>query len=338
VSEPVSTGSPELDKMLEGGFPTSSLVQLFGLKALGKSILSFQTAVKNVSQGRSSIIVDTELGYLNNVIPHWLKPFGERFGCDARVVKVGIQKTYDDAKKKRSSEAFLREAFSNVLRQVQVTPTDQELTDALNIFAPNLQLAAEKADEPCVYVIEAPSLVDLLSLHGLKVEILVSEGGRVEVRLQPHGLSDPKFSPLGRFVTERKASFVVYDSISAPMKAVFAGTQDLPARSSSLALLLGQVQRICNAIGVSVLAINHITVHPINPAWSHPYGGLIVGYDFKYVFHLEKAPSESKLEEVPLTNPGAKGDGNRLVWAYRHPRLEEYGSACLLRLDEDGFN
>jgi hypothetical protein len=143
---------------------------------------------------------------------------------------------------------------------------------------------------------------------------------------------------LGRFVAERKASLVVYDSISAPMKAVFAGTQDLPARSSSLALLLGQVQRICSSLGSSVLAVNHITVNPINPAWSHPYGGLIVGYDFKYAFHLEKAPSESKLEEVPLTNPVMKGKGNRLVWVYRHPRLEEYGSACLLRLDEGGFN
>jgi hypothetical protein len=323
--------------MLAGGFPGSSLVQLFGLKALGKSILSFQTAVKNASLGRSSVVVDTELGYMSNVVPHWLKPLGERFGFSPRVLRVEIRRTFDDPKKK-SSEAYLREAFTSALRQVQLTPTDQELTEALNVFAPGTELVAEKGDGPCVYIVEAPSLVDLLSIHGLRVEIVVSEGGRVEVRLQPHGLTDARFSPLGRFVADRKASFVVYDSISAPMKAVFAGTQDLPARSSSLAFLLGQVQRVCGALGISVLAINHITVHPINPAWSHPYGGLIVGYDFKYVFHLEKAPSESKMEEVPLTNPEAKGKGNRLVWAYRHPRLEEYGSACLLRLDENGFN
>ncbi len=337
MSEPVSTGSPDLDAMLDGGLPASSLVQLFGLKALGKSILSFQTAVKNLSSGRSSIIVDTELGYLNNVVPHWLEPMGKRFGCKARVVRVEIRKTFDDAKKRKSSDAYLREAFAGALRQVQVLPTEQELTEALNIFAPAIQLSAEKCEEPCIFVVEAPGLVDLLAIHGLRVEVVISEGGRVEVRLQPHGLTDPRFSPLGRLAAERKASFVVYDSISAPMKAIFAGTQDLPARSSSLAMLLGQVQRICNSMGLAVLAVNHITVHPINPAWSHPYGGLIVGYDFKYVFHLEKAPSESKLDEVPLTNPDAKGKGNRLVWAYRHPRLEEYGSACLLKLGEDGF-
>jgi hypothetical protein len=337
MSDPVSTGSKDLDLMLDGGLPASSLVQLFGLKALGKSILSFQTAVKNASEGRSSVIVDTELGYLNNIVVHWLKPLSERFGCQARVVKVSLERSFDDAKKKRSSEAFLREAFSGALRQVQVSPTDQQLTDALSVFAPSLQLTAEKEDGPGIYVLEVPALADLLSIHGLKVEIVVSEGGRVEVRLQPHGLSDPQYSPLGRFLSERKATFLSYDSISAPMKAVFAGTQDLPARSSSLALLLGQAQRICSTMGLAVLAINHITVHPINPAWSHPYGGLIVGYDFKYVFHLEKAPSESKLDELPLTNPDAKGDGNRLVWAYRHPRLEEYGSACLVKLDAGGF-
>jgi len=338
LSEPMSTGSPDLDALLDGGLPRASLVQLFGLKALGKSILSFQTAVKNLSEGRSSVIVDTELGYVNNVVPHWLKPLGERFGCKAKVVKADVRKTFEDAKKRKSSEAYLREAFASALRQLQLTPSDQQLTEALNVFAPNLELTTEKEEGPCIYVVEVPNLVDLLAIHGVRVEIMVSEGGRVEVRLQPHGLTDPRFSPLGRFVEQRKATFAVYDSISAPMKAVFAGTQDLPARSSSLALLLGQVQRMCNAMELSVLAINHITVHPINPAWSHPYGGLIVGYDFKYVFHLEKAPADSKLEDVPLTNPAAKGRGNRLVWAYRHPRLEEYGSACLLRLDENGFN
>jgi hypothetical protein len=335
MSERVSTGSPDLDGLLDGGMPRSSLVQLFGLKALGKSILSFQTAVKNAAEGHSSVIVDTELGYINNIVPHWLGPLNDRFKSDAKVVKVEARRTYDDSKKKRSSEAFLREALANVLRQAQLSPTEQQLTEALNVFAPGLKLEAKEEAGTCIYVVEAPALVDLLSLHGLKVEIMVSEGGRVEVRLQPHGFSDPQFSPLGRFLAEREATFLVYDSISAPMKAVFAGTQDLPARSSSLALLLGQVQRICNSLSLSVLAVNHITVHPINPAWSHPYGGLIVGYDFKYVFHLEKAPSESKLEEVPLANPGSKG--NRLVWAYRHPRLEEYGSASLLQLDEDGF-
>ncbi len=337
MSGQASTGSADLDLMLDGGLPAASLVQLFGLKALGKSILSFQTAVKNFSQGRSSIIVDTELGYMNNIVPHWLEPLGKRFGCKPRVERVEVKRTFDDAKKKKASDAYLREAFASALRQVQVLPSDQELTEAINIFAPNIQLATEKPDGPSIYVVEAPGLVDLLAIHGLRVEIIVSEGGRVEVRLQPHGFTDPRFSPLSRLAAERKASFVVYDSISAPMKAVFAGTQDLPARSSSLALLLGQVQRICNSMGLSVLAVNHITVHPINPAWSHPYGGLIVGYDFKYVFHLEKAPSDSKLDELPLSNPEAKGKGNRLVWAYRHPRLEEYGSACLLKLDEHGF-
>jgi len=46
-------------------------------------------------------------------------------------------------------------------------------------------------------------------------------------------------------VKEANAKLVVYDSISAPLKSLFAGTADLPARSSSVAMLLMNAQRLC---------------------------------------------------------------------------------------------
>jgi hypothetical protein len=334
----VPTGAKGLDEMLGGGLPESSPVQVFGLKAVGKSILSMQVAARAAAEGGSSVIVDTEMGYLNNIIPHWLAPLNGRFGANCGAVRTSIVRSFDDLRRKRSAEAFLKEAIVSALKQVQLVPSDQQLTEALNIFMPNVKIEAPPSDGPAIYVVEAPGLVELLALHGVKVDLVVSEGGRVEVRLQPHGLVDPTGSPLGRFAAERRASLMVYDSISAPMKATFAGTQDLPARSSSLALLLGQVQRMCASKKMVVVAINHISVRPHNPAWTHPYGGLIVGYDFKYVFHLEKAPSESKLKELPLTNPELVGKGNRLVWAYRHPRIDDYGAAALLKLDDAGFH
>jgi len=338
MTRPMSLGVEAFDAMLGGGLPTASLVQIFGLKALGKSIMCLQAAVKNASEGRSTLIVDTELGYANNVAPHWLGPLNERFKVKAKLEVTKVERAFEDTKRRKPSEAFIREALVNALRQVQVAPTDQQLTEAVCMFMPYIKLTASSGDKASIYLTEAPGLVDLLALHGARVEILVSEGGRVEVRLQPHGLLDPRYSPVGRFVKEKEVSLVIYDSVSAPMKAVFAGTQDLPARSSSLALLLGQVQRLCGEMELAVLAINHISVHPHNPAWTHPYGGLIVGYDFKYVFHLEKAPSESKLQEFPITNPDRIGKANRLLWSYRHPREEEYGSAALLNLDEWGFS
>lgn len=331
----ISTGIDGFDQLLQGGLPSGGLVEIFGEKAVGKSILCLQVAFSS-ALNRNVLIIDTELGYERNLIPYWLKPFSERFGSKVTVQKVSVERRFDD-KKRKANEAVLKEALRGLLLRFQIEASENQLSQMLGIAAPAFKLIADKK-ENAIYLLEQPGLAELMQLHGIDGEILATDGGRVEFKLRVGGVKDAEYSPLGRFVDEKDIGLIIYDSISAPAKSNFIGTQDLPARSSSFAFLLGQAQKISSRFSIPILAVNHISIHPHNPSWAHPYGGMIIGYDFKYVFHLEKEPSESKLESYPICNREKMKRHNRLLWAYRHPRIEEYGMASLLLLDEKGFH
>ena len=58
--ERIQTGCNALDLLTNGGLPTGTITQIFGEKALGKSILSLQAAYSTVAGGNSAIILDTE--------------------------------------------------------------------------------------------------------------------------------------------------------------------------------------------------------------------------------------------------------------------------------------
>ncbi len=331
------TGAAGLDEMLGGGLPTSGLIELFGEKATGKSVLCLQTASATAGAGKNVLIVDTELGYEKNLLPYWAAPMRSRFGSNISYSKVTVERRLDDGRKKRVIEAVMKEAIRNLLLQYQIETTEGQLSQIISVISPVAKLTADKSVGR-IYILEEPGLNGLLALHGIDGEMVVSEGGRTELRLKPGGIREPENSPIGNFVRDYGIGLIIYDSISAPAKSTFTGTQDLPARSSTFAFLLGQAQKMSSRFGIPVLAVNHISIHPHNPAWSHPYGGLTVGYDFKYVFHLEREPSESKLKEYPVANSDSVKEHNRLLWSYRHPSIDQYAKAVLLYLDESGFH
>jgi len=49
-----------LDTLTGGGLPTGTISQVFGAKALGKSILCFQAACATVAAGSTALVLDTE--------------------------------------------------------------------------------------------------------------------------------------------------------------------------------------------------------------------------------------------------------------------------------------
>ena len=186
-----------------------------------------------------------------------------------------------------------------------------------------------------------PWVVRLLGDRGDGVDAAkgVSEGGRVELRLK----STPVYeSALFRLVERTKAKLLVYDSLSAPLKSTFPSTQDLPARSSSLAMLLSHAQRLCIQFGLSVLTTSHVSIDPIK-AWNrHPYGGVILGHDAKFSFELTKLDAKRSKDEHPqAVNPDAKQkDENRgrAIWVQRHPAMADYSRFGYATLDEEGFH
>ncbi len=332
----VRTGLEQLDALLGGGLPRGALVQVFGEKAVGKSILVSQIAYKNLEGEENSLIIDTEQGFRNTIGSYWHMRFQKRFGREVSLQYPHIRRYAVKGRDRRVSESDVKSAIEAALSSLKINYTKVQLEQACWIFLPEVELEYCVADEPTVYVIEAPNLHDLLLLHGVRCDLLISDSGRVEVRLLPGTSFNAVESPLGKLVKEARVSLVSYDSLSMPLKSTFVGTQDFPGRSAATALILGQAQKLCSSLNVCFVALNHVTTNPIT-GQDRPYGGQIVGYDFKFSFLLEKA-YHSIVEDATVRNPKMSHEANRVLRVHRHPSLAERSASIALKLTEEGFS
>jgi len=204
---------------------------------------------------------------------------------------------------------------------------------AADVLSPEFRFQIEDAS-PSVMIAEIPEVVPLLAVHGVDARREVSEGGRVEMRLN----SAPSYnSALQQVVDATGTKLVVYDSISAPLKATFPATQDLPARSASLAMMLSHAQRLCVDYGLAILVTSHVSIDPMHGWNRKPYGGVMLGHDAKFVFELTKsdAKRDGAGEEV---NPEEKAEDGRAIWVQRHPAMAEYSKKGYAAIDERGFH
>jgi hypothetical protein len=183
-------------------------------------------------------------------------------------------------------------------------------------------------------VLQTPEVVDLLNLHGVDANKEVSSGGRVELRLKQTPTYD---SVLHGIVRDTDARLLVYDSISAPFKSSFPSTQDLPARSAGLAMILSHAQRLCVEFGIAVLVVSHVSIDPIR-AWNRrPYGGIILGHEAKFSLELTKSTAKRN-GEAEAENEEVKTDKGRAFWVARHPAMQEYSKFAFANIDEEGFH
>ncbi len=331
----MKTGLDVLDKILGGNFPQGVLLQVFGEKAVGKSIFSSQLAYKNLEQGANSLIIDTEQGFKNTIGSYWHERFKKRFNLECDLQYVNIRRFALRGREKKVFESELKSLFEAALSSMKINYTKAQLEQACWPFLEGIEIGYAVKDKPTLYVIEAPALQDILALNGVRCDILISESGRVEVRLLPGTTFKVSESVLGRFVQEANISLLVYDSISMPLKSTFIGTQDFPGRSSATALILGQTQKLCSELNISVIALNHVTVNPIT-GQNKPYGGQIVGYDFKFSFMLEKAFSNI-VNDRTIVNRETLNEANRILRVHRHPSIPEYSLSIALKLCDEGF-
>ena len=331
----IETGLEAFDKILGGGLPKGVLVQVFGEKAVGKSIFSSQIAYKNLGQELGSLIIDTEQGFKNTIGSYWHERFKKRFNLECGVQYVKVKRFALKGREKRIFESELKSVLESALSSMKINYTRAQLEQACWPFLEGIELEYTVNDKPTLYVIEAPALQDILSLNGVRCDLIISDSGRVEIRLLPGTTFKASESVLGKFVREAKISLLVYDSISMPLKSTFIGTQDFPGRSSATALILGQTQKLCSELNLSVIALNHITVNPIT-GQNKPYGGQIVGYDFKFSFLLERAYS-GVVNDRSIVNEKVLGEANRLLRVHRHPTFPEYSLSIALKLCDEGF-
>lgn len=315
----ISTGSEGLDRALGGGLAKGALTQIFGEKGVGKSLLALQTACNVITSGKSAVILDTEQSYSH--LLGWLPAMEKRFGKKFRVVWCSVTRSFG---KKKNVE--VKGAIEALLAQLKLPSDGQKLKALMWILAPDVHLEYERLEGPALYVVSTPYIQDLLHIHGIRAEIFSSSGGRVEVRMLPGMVVDATASAIGSLLHDVDVQLLVYDSLTMPFKSTFISTQDLPARSATMAMLLSQAQRLCNAMDIAVLAINHVSDNPSNPYdRARPFGGRIVGYDFKFSYYLMNL-SKPKDEEQ-----------RRAIVAHRHLLLPPYTKTGEVKITEEGF-
>ena len=331
--ERIPTQCKAVDDLLDGGLATGTITQIFGEKALGKSIFSHQAACSTVAGGHSAIILDTEQSYSSYLLPYRQAGMNKRFGKEIAALDLKLERVTKPAgKKKGATRGELLTAISTTLDRIGVSYTDAHLGPIADILCPSFTVDVPSND-PSVYILQTPEVTDLLNLHGVDANKEVSKGGRVELRLRQTPTYD---SVLHGIVRDTGAKLLVYDSISAPFKSSFPSTQDLPARSAGLAMLLSHAQRLCVEFGIAVLVVSHVSIDPIK-AWNrHPYGGIILGHEAKFSIELTKSKAkrngETAADDVETT------DNGRAFWVARHPALEEYSKAGLASIDIEGFH
>lgn len=336
--EHLKTGCVAVDSLTDGGLATGTITQIFGEKALGKSIISFQAASALAASGGSAVILDTEQSYSGYLLPYWKEKMPARFGSGFAVSEVALQKAPKvTPKKKQVTRGQLLNALDSALSPLGVSYTDAHLSAAADVFSPDFYVELP-TNGPSVLVFQVPEVSALLHLHGIDAAVEVSGGGRTELRMR----QTPSYqSALHHIIQETGSKLLVYDSISAPFKAAFPSTQDLPARSSGLAMLLAHAQRLCVEFGIAVLVTSHVSIDPINPWDRIPYGGVIIGHDAKFSLELTRATAsrrKDKDKEPSAINPDDKEASNKAFWAARHPALEEYSRYAYAKQDDEGFH
>jgi RecA/RadA recombinase len=332
--ERIPTLCKSVDELLDGGLATGTITQIFGEKALGKSIFSHQVACSTVGSGHSAIILDTEQSYSSYLLPYRQSGMNRRLGREIPTAELRLERVTKPAgKKKGATRGELLTAIGTTLDRLGVSYTDAHLGPIADILCPTFTVEVPTKD-PSVFILQTPEVVDLLNMHGVDANKEVSSGGRVELRLRQTPTYD---SVLRGLVRDTGARLIVYDSISAPFKSSFPSTQDLPARSAGLAMILSHAQRLCVEFGVAVLVVSHVSIDPIR-AWNRrPYGGIILGHEAKFSLELTKSTAKRN-GEAEAENEEERTDKGRAFWIARHPAIEDYSRFGFANIDDEGFH
>ena len=334
MMERIPTHCKAVDDLLDGGLATGTISQVFGEKALGKSIFSHQAACSTAAGGHSAIILDTEQSYASYLLPYRQAGMNRRFGKEIASVELKLERVpKQTGRKKGVTRGELLTAIGGTLDRLGVSYTDAHLGPIADILSPSFTVDIPTKD-PSLFILQTPQVTDLLNLHGVDANGEVSSGGRTELRQRQTPTYD---SVIHGIIRDTGAKLLVYDSISAPFKSSFPSTQDLPARSAGLAMILSHAQRLCVEFGIAVLVVSHVSIDPIK-AWNrHPYGGVILGHEAKFSLELTKSTAKRN-GEAEAENADERTDRGRAFWVARHPAMEEYSKFAFANIDEEGFH
>jgi archaellum biogenesis ATPase FlaH len=173
-----------------------------------------------------------------------------------------------------------------------------------------------------VEYMDVRTIEDLLKYLGFKVELEVTDKGKVELRYK--GESEKK--PIVEDVQKKNIKVLVLDSMSNPLKISFpGGRQNLPARGDAINLILNSLHYISIDNELVSLVVHHQSMDPTNPYQKpKPFGGETIRYNFKVWLYLE--PRTFRPHRTV-----------RDVYLGRWFNKEPWSQKCSIYLDDHGF-
>jgi len=140
-------------------------------------------------------------------------------------------------------------------------------------------------------------------------------------------------SELWERLQTKEYGLLIIDSLTTPIKSeIPTSTQNFPARTSLLQILLGACYPFSRENDVAILLTNHISMNPMSPGYQYgvgnPWGGQNVLYYIKHQFGLYRALKEDR------SRYGPDGDRLRRIQRYRFPGLDKEIALVMLAKDK----
>jgi len=275
----------------EGGLPIGALTEFYGFPESGKSIMALQLAYETMKALNSSaILVDTEGGLAQHMLPFWKPRFDKRYQIETQVVylKPQIAPIY-------SKEAKEKEG---VVESGEVEKED--------LVGYSVRFKIPSKPKPhTIYVMRTGAIEEILAIHGYPIKKIISDAGKMTIKILPKGFASNFWrTPMYRLVDKLGVKYVAYDSVSAPLDEFGSYQENFPARSDAAKYWLTQAQNIAEDLEAAIVGIFHASVNPAQPrqfrAPPVPKDGIAPAHRFKYVIYMERETAKKKKEFVKI--------------------------------------
>jgi len=289
----ISTGTKTLDALMEGGIRTKVPQILFGIPNLGKTWACFQISAM-CTRPKKVGGLEKKVLYLDTEGFFFTEDVFDRFSSY-------FEKRWSD--------------FDKSKIEIKQIPS---IFDLGNLFGIDFTLKHG----------ESKVTVDA-KFPTKRQKKIAKTKGKTQIKETAKALDWVEQAPLYDKLKNKEYGLVVIDSITVPIKSeIVTATQNFPARTSILKILLGATFPFAQRFDVGFLITDHVTRNPMSPGYRYgigdPWGGQNVPYYVKYIYGLYKPLKDQVQKYAP--------DGHRVrrVQRYRFPGLDQEIASVML--------
>jgi adenosyl cobinamide kinase/adenosyl cobinamide phosphate guanylyltransferase len=282
-----------------GGFLYNSdeIVAIYGKPQVGKTLFCLQEAV---ASGKNVLYIDTEGGF-KGMAQKWYEIFRERFKYKGHIYLESC-KTLD------------------------------ALTDFLGFKTRVVFRVADEEDDggdnDKKRKKDASTVEEKVAEMQRQERREMREKGKMEFRV----IERYENALIDGWIKEKDIEFVILDSISAPIRVLMPEErQNLPARATAMALVMGKLVNLQQRHNVCVLVTNHASFNPTDPYQSRDAtspimrGGISVYHFSKRIIYMDE-------------RHGKDYRNFRRLWIMRIEDEPRAGAVVGVKIDDAGFH